>query len=174
MIRSPIWSSICSLESIFIVFCIFEQGPWQCNNFSRHQTKYIGAISSSQLQKLKFYQTRQLNFFHAVTLAVFTSIGEFASNSNSFGFQKLNVTLSTQDTCHCEPSFCCWTRRRPASQVSLCHPWPCPSSTHCCLRSDWDHISLTPTSSASCRFVFLYHKRYNPCLKRQPEPNLCL
>ena len=65
-------------ESNLFVFCIFEQGPWQCNNFSRHQTKYIGAISSSQLQKLKFYQTRQLNFFHAVTLAVSTPISELS------------------------------------------------------------------------------------------------
>ena len=65
MIRSPIWSSICSLESIFIVFCIFEQGPWQCNNFSRHQTKYWR--HSPQLLKPMFTRTPPHNFFSNVT-----------------------------------------------------------------------------------------------------------
>ena len=63
MIRSPIWSSICILSPYLFVFCIFEQGPWQCNNFSRHQTKYIGAIASSQLLKSMFLQTLPQNFF---------------------------------------------------------------------------------------------------------------
>ena len=105
MISSPNWSSICSPESILFVFCIFEQGPWQCNNFSRHQTKYIGAIASSQLLKSMFLQTLPQNFFSKRDLWDLQQLMFNWVCFKSFGFQKSNNTwahLSLWTSCCCK------------------------------------------------------------------------